>query len=287
MDKNFILGVGCQKGATTWVHSQLSKSINVDMGFVKEYHVFDALYVPECRSFLTDKLKNLRNTSIDMDGLSGGSQLLKHLNFYLDTQNYYDYFDYLWHKGGTQVTTVGDITPTYCALPSEVLQSIKHGLEERGFNVKVIFLMRDPIERCWSMLRMDRRERLRMHPNEVFLDEEEQLERVFSTRAYELRTKYEFTVKNLERVFDQDNIFYSLYESLFEEKTVNELKSFINVSDFMPDINRRENVSNKRKSLLEVNDELSFKIFDHYRDTYEFCEKRFGVKELWPGWRYS
>jgi hypothetical protein len=47
------------------------------------------------------------------------------------------------------------------------------------------------------------------------------------------------------------------------------------------------NVSNKRKSLLELNDELAFKIFAHYRGAYEFCENRFGVKKLWPGRRYS
>ena len=41
-EKVFILGVGCQKGGTTWLHKQLDKHPNVNMGFTKEYHVFDA-----------------------------------------------------------------------------------------------------------------------------------------------------------------------------------------------------------------------------------------------------
>ena len=43
MEKQFILGVGCQKGGTTWIYDQLSKLEQVNFGFKKEYHVFDTL----------------------------------------------------------------------------------------------------------------------------------------------------------------------------------------------------------------------------------------------------
>ncbi len=42
--KIFILGVGCQKGGTTWLYHQFAKHSSIDMGDVKEYHVFDALH---------------------------------------------------------------------------------------------------------------------------------------------------------------------------------------------------------------------------------------------------
>ena len=49
----FILGVGCQNGGTTWIDDQLSKVEQVDLGFQKEYHVFDTLYIEKenCDSF--------------------------------------------------------------------------------------------------------------------------------------------------------------------------------------------------------------------------------------------
>ena len=181
MEKNFILGVGCQKGGTSWLRSQLKKSRNVDMGFTNEYHVFDALFVPECEGFLNGKLKALQKTSFDLGGLSEKSQLLKHISFYIDTQNYYDYFDYLWYRGGDDLTTFGDITPSYAALPESALSTIKSELEARGFKVKVVFLMRDPIERCWSMIRMQRNSLLRKNPDEVLLDELQHLEKIYST----------------------------------------------------------------------------------------------------------
>ena len=59
MEKNFILGVGCQKGGTSWLHSQLDKSHHTDFGFLKEYHVFDVLDVPECKFLLRRKLVKL------------------------------------------------------------------------------------------------------------------------------------------------------------------------------------------------------------------------------------
>jgi hypothetical protein len=43
MTKTFILGVGAQKGGTTWLHRQLNKNKNIDLGFRKEYHIFDAI----------------------------------------------------------------------------------------------------------------------------------------------------------------------------------------------------------------------------------------------------
>ena len=43
MKKIFILGVGAQKGGTTWLHRQLNSNQNIDLGFRKEYHILDAI----------------------------------------------------------------------------------------------------------------------------------------------------------------------------------------------------------------------------------------------------
>ena len=39
-------------------------------------------------------------------------------------------------------------------LPKRVVRYIKKGLEDKQFEIKVVFLMRDPVERAWSHLRM-------------------------------------------------------------------------------------------------------------------------------------
>ena len=43
MTKTFLLGVGCQKGGTTWLYDYLATSPQFKHGHRKEYHVFDAI----------------------------------------------------------------------------------------------------------------------------------------------------------------------------------------------------------------------------------------------------
>jgi hypothetical protein len=43
--KTFLLGVGCQKGGTTWLYRYLTRSPQFVPGYRKEYHLFDSLYL--------------------------------------------------------------------------------------------------------------------------------------------------------------------------------------------------------------------------------------------------
>ena len=50
-DATFLLGVGAQKAGTSWLHDQLDRRKDADFGFLKEYHVFDALELEHFSSF--------------------------------------------------------------------------------------------------------------------------------------------------------------------------------------------------------------------------------------------
>jgi len=45
--KTFLLGVGCQKGGTTWLRDYLAQAPECSPGFDTEYTIFDSLDVPE------------------------------------------------------------------------------------------------------------------------------------------------------------------------------------------------------------------------------------------------
>ena len=49
--KTFLLGVGAQKAGTSWLHDQLNRRHDADFGFLKEYHIFDALELEHFSSF--------------------------------------------------------------------------------------------------------------------------------------------------------------------------------------------------------------------------------------------
>ncbi len=299
-DKVFLLGVGCQKGGTTWLHAQLSKNKEVNMGFRKEYHIFDALYLESCRRFKD----NNKNNQIE--------------SFYSNIDNYFNYFENLFNSSD-DIKIVGDITPSYSGLPVEVFEHIKLKAEEKGFTVKVVFLMRDPIERIWSSIRMQRRDQVRDikllsgDENTAVANKYNQLKRIwFSIRMkirnqardikllivdentavankyknnqQEFRTNYKKTILNIESVFDNNNIFYGFYETLFTNKEIEKIENFLSLKNFTVDFKQKVNVSKKYNKKLS--EDLEKEIANYYKDTYVFCDSRFKTSDIWKGYKY-
>ena len=213
--KIFVLGVGAQKAGTTWLRKNLQACSNTNMGFCKEYHIFDAHYIP-IQKFLWDA------PSVN-PGNHGGKWTkngLKRYSFLHDIENYFDYFDYL-HLKEDKVELVGDFTPAYAGLGRKGFVHIKNGLEERGFTVKVVFLMRDPFERCWSSTK----QKFYHYPSQGIESAVQMLQEIYKIRNpvnpkiikdshlkhHELRTRYDKTIIELEKVFAPEQIFYGFY----------------------------------------------------------------------------
>ena len=233
--------------------------------------------------FFQRNIKISRELPSDFNTLKKNRDLFKHITFYLDTENYFDYFDHLISKSAVQITTTGDITPIYAALPEEAFIEIKKGLEQRDFVIKVIFLLRDPIDRIQSMVRFNRKLTLAQNPNCKLPNEIDQIESEFPKLACEVCTRYEKTITVLEKVFDEENIFYGFYENLFDSKTLNNLKNFLEITHFPYDAKEKVNESSSKNSKVQIDGNLKLRIFDHYRDTYEYCHNKFDLTDMWSG----
>ena len=72
----------------------------------------------------------------------------------LSINHFYESFFCALINDGFKIT--GDMTPFYQRLQQEELYFIKARLEKAGFHVKVIFLMRHPLEQIWSNIRMEK-----------------------------------------------------------------------------------------------------------------------------------
>ncbi len=296
MEKTFILGVGAQKSGTSWLYAQLIKNNNVDMGFKKEYHVFDTIYTSRANFSTRNKLlkKFMKNKNTILPKPLGSnlarkkdnnSTLLQQLSFISNPEHYFDYFGYLAMKN-QNVDLVGDITPSYAGLDPEVYKMIKNELEKRDLKVKVIFLMRDPIERLWSMARMARRNKAKLgKKNQINETEEEQLMRLSTGKAAIGRTRYDKTIANLEKIFPREDIMYGFYESMFEESFYNEFRTFLGVDLIDPDFEQIRNASPKTTL---ISDDLFSKLVQSYSMVYTFIHEKFGDIPLgiWPGYKY-
>ncbi len=258
MKKKFFLGVGAQKTGTTWLHSYLSRYPNFDFGPTKEYHIWDALYIKECRNYLryVPRFSIKGCTQFEMQRIPGA---------------YERYFSRLI-KG--DVDSTGDITPSYAGLQAAQFKVIKQRLENKGFDVKVVFQMRDPFQRCWSHSRMEKR-KLGLTEGDAEL-----LRRYYATTAFSFRTEYDKTIRQLESVFTPDKIYYGIYEEMFAPEKIVELSKFCGVD---PDISFAEKTVNAYANKSEaIPDELHAEITNFYSHVYDFCHKRFPqTKTLW------
>lgn len=288
--KVFILGVGAQKSGTTWLHSQLERCGNVDMGCTKEYHVFDVIYSENRPGFRRNLLESIaERIAQNAIGTEQNRYLCKQLSFIDDPENYFDYFDYL-HARDSAIEAVGDITPSYSMLDETAFSHIKRGLEDRGFVVKVVFLMRDPVERVWSMCRMHRRDRACAGSEDGTgvahrASETDELRKLYKSPGSVLRTSYERTIDELEKVFPREHLYYEFFESLFHPRQFNAFGDFLGIDLECPDLDFQANASPKTDL---VDPELEEEIACFYAETYRRVRASFGARatRLWRGYRY-
>lgn len=272
--RTFILGVGCQKGGTSWLSKYLRSHSAVKLGRLREYHVFDTLYMESCGNWYLDAVKNRKKDE----------NYRLRAQFIENTESYFDYLERQMELSGKQVTA--DITPSYAGLPEYALKEIKQGFEKRGIQVKVIFLMRDPFERVYSYCKKGIRNSRKRQMKKQYI-EQETLLKIYSTHGCEFRTRYDNTMKTLEKVFDSKDIFYAFYEEFFTDESIKKLTDFIGIpferGNYATIVNKGQN--------LHSFDKTAYKkiIVNYYRDTYKFIFEKFGeeyVRSLWKSSEY-
>lgn len=278
--KTFILGVGCQKGGTSWLHDYLSQHPNADLGFRKEYHVFDGLQAGDSGGFMRSAVRHAEKAISRGTIIDNGRDVFRRLSFYENVDNYFDYFWLLANRQpGVQLT--GDITPAYATLPADMFRNIRDKLIERDFRVRVVFLMRDPVERCISAARMNYAKRDIVLPP----DEEAAVIRAeYKKRPRMLRGRYDLTIQALDQVFKPEELFYCFYERLFSADTIRRLTDFLAIPYVEPDLAREVRVSRNSNDLDRASRR---EIANFYRETFDFVRTRFnepGLAGIWKNY---
>ena len=284
MDKIFVLGLGAQKSGTSWLRHYLNSYDHADFGLAKEYHVWDVICESarfshyDFRNDLKISLKRFVKERLNMDlGPLDVRQKMQNSPDY-----YFQYFKSILSRPGISIT--GDISPSYVFLPSSVLQKIRDNFISMGIEVKVLFLVRDPVERCWSSVRMHRRKGVSMEGVDVNLPLEEALGRYYRTIDCVKRTRYQDTISIIEDVFLDQEIFYDTYENIFLKNDLTGLSSFLNLEENKKLLHVKYETTEKIESISEA---LYTEIAEFYADVYEKCELLIpNSRLLWPGFKY-
>ncbi|WP_115016662.1 sulfotransferase [Synechococcus sp. UW140] len=279
--KTFILGVGAQKCGTSWLHHQLQQHPLVDMGFCKEYRAL------RDRRWREQLQQQLQHRSLDRPSASEQfghlDDAAKHRLILHNERAYYRYFQWLMNHH-PQIKATGDMSPHYSNLSRQTFKRAKRHLNKQGFTVKVIFLMRDPVERVWSQVRMLRTNGKMASVNQCS-SEEEALALHYRHPRFSTKGQYHLTLQALRSAFPADALHCGFYESLFEQASLIKLSTFLDLDLHSAKTNERINASPKTKLISEA---LQAEIASHYRDVYTGCLRHFGeeILERWPSSRF-
>ncbi len=226
MSPDFI-GIGAQKAGTTWLYQNLRPHPRIWIPW-KEIHYFDRkikltsspysrLFGEDRREYRWDK----RDFHWNGTSLRGFPSDLLWLYKYFVRSPDDDWYLSLFEPSGGRVA--GEITPSYSILDREMVARV-HALAPEA---KIIFMMRNPIERAWSQAVM------RLTNKNYAVDEtsEERFHRRFGRRASQLRTDYLRTLENWGSLFPEEQIFIGFLEdaSLHPEELLEKVYGFLGV----------------------------------------------------------
>lgn len=280
MGKTFFLGLGGQKCGSSWIQAQLAKAEGSDFGRLGEYQVwehqlggvFTRYKVAEPSKF--EKLRTRLKLSV------GAPEPVAHLRWRLqsDPNAYFDYFAALLEQQGIERT--GDITPSYAALPADMLAMISYGFATRGIETKVIFSMRDPVARLKSHFRMDIQKGRILEPK----DFDAALVEFAKSDEGMARSRYDLTLANIKEAFPKAQTHICLFEELFTPEGVQSLSEFSGVPLAT---NAGGTKVNARNGTLKLSDGAESKIAQQLTTVYKTVEKEFPqINDLWSsyGW---
>lgn len=267
-EKTFLLGIGAQKAGTSWLHGYLSSRRDIFMSPLKEMHVFDVKYRPDIMSDID--LKSIQSLAQELkDADVEKVRQSRTLQALIDrVRTIYDPFAYVGHfarNAGPETRLYGEITPSYALLPEAGFAEIARLFPRR----KIVYLLRDPVERFLSHLRMETsRGWVEGTPAELF-------ERALDQPAYVERTLYHETYARLLRVFSPEEVFIGFYETLFCDEEIGRLCRFLGI----PFIAGRYEVRvNESPPEAGIDARLLSRAREQFAPVYDFCRREFGPR---------
>jgi len=265
MEKTFVLGMGVQKSGTSWAHRLMAESPNFNLGFRKEYHVWDAVDIPLLA-------KNRVQLKLEMNLAQRTRYLMQ-----AEPDTYFAYFASLL-KGPENITA--DMTPSHSGLSRQTLEIIRTGFASHGINCKVVLLLRDPVDRCKSAVHFNLN---RGNFSEGVSRKNTSFcaalaEYALSDHA-EIRTRYDRTIENIRAVFSPENVYIGLYESMFEKDKIAQFSAFLGVENHAELAGIRVNETLGQRPICA---EVEAALYARFAGVYAYCNTALPeTKTLW------
>ncbi len=270
--KTYVVGVGVQKAGTSWLHDYLSAQPGFYTSPRKEMHYFDSRFAPgttKIRHLLVRQLKKQAERMLAAEDFSTFSprfiEAADRVRMHYDDNGYPDYFA---ARVGAN-SHFGEITPSYCLIGEEGFRYMRSLFPA----IRVIYLMRDPVDRHLSFMRMS--EEGREQPGFALKNFIPSLSRGFAQQMSDYRSHLEA----LRAVFSPEELFIGFYEHLFTEAEIARLCQFIGIPAAPGSFDTRIRTSG---TAADPTPEMIAEAVEILKPTYDYVRATVpGVPERW------
>lgn len=264
-----FLCIGAQKAGTTWLIANLKKHPQVwTPPFVKELHYFDSVHLDYGKSrVLQIYQKRGRNM------LAKNPERKEYFDRVLDpgfafTDEWYKHIFSL----APEKKIKGECTPLYSAIGEEGVEHVKRLMPD----VKLIYIVRDPLARALSSFRMqrDNREKLNKHQGKA----EESLMAMVKKKLFRKRGDYARNIPAWEKHFDPSQILYIPFGSVKSNPTgvMRDVEAHLGLSKFDKYPKLTKAVNQTKKTGAEVDEAIAKEIKSLVEPQYAYLSERFG-----------
>ncbi|MFL5238429.1 MAG: sulfotransferase [Rhizomicrobium sp.] len=282
MDGPDFICVGMQKAGTAWLFDQLKLHTDfwaplikgtyyLHHAVTKQSEARDLLRIMDHPDRLGKRVADLRPVEVH------DHAFLQLLDSYVGKARNFQHYAALFRFGGARIS--GDITPGYSDLDEETIAQIAAHFP----GVRVVLLIRDPIERVWSQISMKHRQ----GTFKPAILEKDSVLRSFLDSSEDIK-KFSYPteiVKRWQRAAPNIRLRHFFFDDIATDPggARRQIISFLGgdpdkpSGDISPGLNRK---SRYRK--LEMTDRVRGVIVDHFADELRACSAMFGQHaETW------
>lgn len=276
----YLFCVGAQKSGTTWLHDYFMGHPDVHVPENKEMHYFSSRHGAECWPIVNRRIKNLtgalkrrinRGPAQDPTQQANADRVMHLIRMHLDPDPTHPVYREVMTTGWQGQPLVADISPTYAMIGTEGYRDMLR-FEPTA---KFLFIMRDPLDRLISSLRMFYND---PRPDGAVSD---QLTFEDMCRAYlngamphiRRRSDYTETLDALTQVVPVEQLKVILFENMLSPEGVADVCNFAGISQTPAEFGK---VVRKGKS-QKLGDELMGQLEETVAPIRHAVRERFGI----------
>lgn len=288
-EPTLLFCVGATKAGTSWLYEALRDHPQCHVPPVKELHYFDS-FGPKARGWqvkaLTRRLDTLERqlTGAVTDGETARAEMLarrleasRELLGVIDSPRETDaaYVAFLT-RGAGAARVVADVTPSYSLQSGRWIRRML-GTSPRS---KVLYLLRDPVARLWSQVRMGVK-RDGLTGAEAERAANERLEGMIDRGdqpGEDKRGDYAGITAKLRRIVPADRLMICFTEHMFTETGFAGICRFLGISPVLADTGRHVH----RGIDLRLDDRLRGRAIEYLRYQYDWVAENVGpLPDTW------